>query len=86
MSKEFLKMQKLAGLITENEQAYGHADIKNLKPGPGEYVELDDSSGELSGKIVKNVEYVKNMLNKAIKDQDWNKVTDAIRFIETQMK
>jgi hypothetical protein len=47
-----------------------------------ENVHLDDSSGELSGAVVNKMEYVKQMLNSAIQEKNWNKVEDAIFFID----
>jgi ribosome biogenesis protein Nip4 len=71
----------------DSNVAYGYEDIKKLrsKLKSDEYVMLDDSSGELRGKIVKKHEYVLNMLNDAKRKQDWAKVENAMSFIRTQM-
>jgi hypothetical protein len=47
-----------------------------------ENVYLDDSSGELSGAVVSKMEYVKQILKSAIQEKNWNKVEDAIFFID----
>ena len=75
-------------ILNENDRAYGHEAISNLysKLKDDEYVELDDSSGDLSGSIVSKIEYVKNLLKKAIDKKDWGSVHSAISFIDTQIK
>ena len=71
----------------ESNRAYGHEEIKglydNLKD--DEYVSLDDASGDLSGSIVSKVEYVKKMLRNAIREENWNKVQNAILFMDSKM-
>ena len=47
-----------------------------------ENVHLDDSSGELSGAVVSKIEYVKQILKSSIQVKNWNKVEDAIFFID----
>ena len=70
--------------INEEDRVYGSSNIKNLydKLKDDENVHLDDSSGELSGTIVSKMEYVKRMLKSAIQEKNWNKVEDAIFFID----
>jgi len=73
--------------INENERVYGSENISKLYGGltDDEYVHLDDSSGDLSGEIVTKLEYVKRMLNSAMQKEDWTKVQNTIRFIESMM-
>lgn len=74
-------------VINENERTYGNEEINklygNLKD--DEYVSLDDSSGELSSRVVKKNEYVVEMLKTAIRKKDWSKVSNTILFIQTKM-
>jgi len=74
-------------ILNENDRVYGHEDINNLygKLKDDEYVELDDSSGDLSGTVVKKIEYIKNLLKKAIDKKDWESVNSEISFIDTQI-
>jgi hypothetical protein len=74
-------------VIKENERVYGHEKIKKLydKMGDDEHVELDDMDNELSGKIVKKVDYVKGLLKRAIQEKDWSKVSSAIYFMNIKM-
>lgn len=74
-------------VINENDRAYGHEEINklhgNLKD--DEYVSLDDSSGELSGRVVSKLEYVVEMLQTAIQEKNWSKVSRTILFIKSMM-
>ena len=45
---------------------------------------LDDSSGELSGQVVTKIEYVKNMLGKAIQSEDWDTVKRAMNYLSVK--
>ena len=74
-------------VIKENGREYGHENIKKLYNDlkHDEYVDLDDTSDDLSGSIVKKTEYVKKMLRLAIREQDWSKVENAISFIDSKM-
>lgn len=69
--------------INESDRAYGHKEIGKLysKLGDDEDVELSDESGELSGGIVKKIDYVKNMLRKAIENEDWEMVNRAMSYL-----
>lgn len=71
----------------DSNVAYGSKDIDKLysKLKDDEYVMLDDSSGELRGKIVKKTEYITRMLNDAKKQGDWEKVENVISFIRMKM-
>lgn len=71
-------------IVSENERIYGSSDIENLYPqlGDDEDVQLDDSSGELSGKITKKIDIVKNRLKKAIKNKDWNEVVQTLLYLD----
>jgi hypothetical protein len=75
-------------VINENDRVYGGRDIKNLydKLNDDEYVHLDDSSGELSGTVVSKIEYVKQMLKSAIREENWRKVENTILFIDAMIK
>jgi hypothetical protein len=74
-------------VINENEPSYGHQEIDklygNLKD--DEYVSLDDSTGELSGRVVSKLEYVTEMLEDAIREKNWSKVSRTILFIKSMM-
>jgi hypothetical protein len=69
--------------INESDRAYGHEEISKLysKLRDDEDVSMDDSNGELSGQIVKKIEYVKNMLGKAIDNEDWGMVKRVISYL-----
>jgi hypothetical protein len=75
--------------LNENSEnvAFGHNEITNLMKtiGTDEDVWLDDSTGDLSGRIVKKSDYVARMLNDAIQDKDWGKVRNAILYLKTKM-
>lgn len=73
--------------LNENERVYGLDKINSLYSniGDDEHIELDDSSNELSGLVVKKNEYIKRKLRDAIRDKDWNKVNDVILFIDLKM-
>jgi len=81
-------MRIVKKVINESDRVYGSSEIKNLysKLGDDEYVELDDSSGELSGRVIRKIEYVKNMLRDAVREKDWSKVNSAISFIDIKIK
>jgi hypothetical protein len=72
----------------KEERVYGSDEIRKLqsKIGPDEWISLDDTSGELSGEKVSKIEYVKIMLRRAIEEKNWTLVSNAILFIDTQMK
>lgn len=71
-------------IINESDRAYGHEDIRNLysKLGDDEDVELSDNNGEVSGQVVKKIEYVQNMLRKAIDKEDWELVKRASSYLK----
>ena len=73
--------------INESDRAYGHEEIGKLysKLGDDEDVELSDESGELSGGIVKKIDYVKNMLRKAIENEDWDMVRRTINYLNMKL-
>ena len=70
--------------INESDRVYGHEDINKLYSnlGDDEDVWLDDSSGDLSGEVVKKIDYVKDMLAMAVKKQDWSMVGRAINYMD----
>jgi hypothetical protein len=73
-------------VVNESDRAYGHEDIDKLYSnlGDDEDVSLDDTSGELSGQVVKKIDYVKNMLERAIESEDWNMVRRSIVYLESK--
>jgi hypothetical protein len=50
--------------------------------GDDEDVELSDESGELSGQVVKKIDYVKNMLGRAIENEDWEMVRRTMNYLD----
>ena len=83
-----MKKSELQQIIKEEIQntlkAYGSQDISKLKPSSEEDIYLDDTSGELSGEVVKKSEYLERMLEKAIKKKDWNIVMSAISYLKSK--
>jgi hypothetical protein len=75
--------------LNENSEnvAFGSNEITRLLKtlGPDEDIWLDDSTGDLSGRIVKKSDYVTRMLNDAIRDKDWEKVRNAMLYLKTKM-
>jgi len=73
-------------VINESERVYGHEEIDNLYSnlGDDEDVSLDDSSGELSGQIVKKIDNVKNMLERALQIEDWDMVRRTVRYLDSK--
>lgn len=84
--QDLLKLVKK--VVNENERVYGHSEIDKLHPnlGDDEDVKLDDSSGELSGKITKKVEIVKDLLKIGLRTKDWDKVSRALLYLEINFK
>jgi HEAT repeat protein len=83
-----MKKSELQQIIKEEIQntlkAYGSQEISKLTPGSEEDIYLDDTSGELSGEVVKKSEYLERMLEKAIKKKDWNIVMSAISYLKSK--
>ena len=75
-------------IVSENERVYGHSEIKKLYSniGDDEDVQLDDSSGELSGKITKKIEIVKDILKSALRKKDWSIVSQALSYLDIKFK
>jgi hypothetical protein len=71
-------------VVSENSRIYGSNDIENLYPqlGDDEDVQLDDSSGELSGKITKKIDIVKDKLKTAMRKKDWNEVANTLLYLD----
>ena len=71
-------------IVNESDRVYGHQEINKLYPklSDDEDVWLDDSSGDLSGQIVKKIDYVKDMLRMSVKKQDWSMVGRAINYMD----
>ena len=78
--KDLSKLTKK--VVTELERVYGHSEIDKLysRLGDDEDVQLDDSSGELSGKITKKVDIVIDLLEQGIRKKDWVKVSRALSY------
>ena len=74
-------------VINENDRVYGYDNIKSLEKNlkDDEYIDLDDSSGDLSGSIVGKMEYVRKMLRYAVDNESWSGVERALSFIDSQM-
>lgn len=66
---------------------YGSKEIDALRGGLGqdEDVYLSDNSDRLRGDVVKKKQYVVNMLRKALDNQDWEMVNNAIGYISARM-
>ena len=82
-------LTKIIRKITESDEfKYGHEKINKLydKIGDDEDVKLDDSGGDLSGKIVKKIDYVISMLQDASREKDWSKVNNALSYLKIKMK
>jgi len=80
--KDLSKLTKK--VVTELERVYGHSEIDKLysRLGDDEDVQLDDSSGELSGKIAKKIDIVIDMLEQGIRKKDWGIVSRALSYLE----
>lgn len=95
MSKSFSKIRHIQEtnqllekrVIIENDRVYGHDNIKSLEKNlkDDEYIDLDDSSGELSGSVVSKMEYIRKMLRYAVDNQSWGGVERVLSFIDNQM-
>ena len=74
-------------VINENDRVYGYDNIKSLEKNlkDDEYIDLDDSSGDLSGSIVGKMEYVRKMLRHAVDNESWSGVERALSFIDSEM-
>jgi hypothetical protein len=74
-------------VINENDRVYGYDNIKSLQKNlkDDEYIDLDDSSGDLSGSIVGKMEYVRKMLRYAVDNESWSGVERALSFIDSEM-
>lgn len=71
----------------DNELAHGNKEIeamqKTLKS--DEYIWLDDTTDLLTGQKVTKKEYVKRMLKSALETKKWEKVQNAILFLDSQL-
>ena len=74
-------------VINENDRVYGYDNIKSLEKNlkDDEYIDLDDSSGDLSGSIVGKIEYLRKMLRYAVDNESWSGVERALSFIDGEM-
>ena len=74
-------------VINENDRVYGYDNIKSLEKNlkDDEYIDLDDSSGDLSGSIVGKIEYLRKMLRYAVDNESWSGVERALLFIDSEM-
>lgn len=93
MGKKVIKLSEseitniVKKIINENDRTYGSENIKSLYSdmADDEYVDLDDSSGALSGQIVKKKEYIRRQLKDAIRTNNWEKVHNVVLFIDSMM-
>ena len=71
-------------VINESDRVYGSKEIENLRSNlkGDEDIQLDDSSGELSGMVSKKINIVKDRLKKALKNKDWNEVMDTLLYLD----
>jgi len=71
-------------VVSENERVYGQSEINKLYSDVSgdEDVQLDDSSGELSGKITKKIDIVKDKLKIAMRKKDWNEVAQTLLYLD----
>lgn len=85
-----MKKSELQQIIKEEIQnalkVYGSENISKLTPSSEEDIYLDDTSGELSGEVVSKKEYLKRMLKKATKREDWKLVEDAKLYSSIKLK
>ena len=74
-------------VINENDRVYGYDNIKSLEKNlkDDEYIDFDDSSGDLSGSIVGKIEYLRKMLRYAVDNESWSGVERALSFIDSEM-
>ena len=74
-------------VINESDIVYGSEEIEKLRPNlkDDEDIQLDDSSGELSGMISKKIDIVKNRLKRALKNKDWNEVMDTLLYLDLKL-
>ena len=74
-------------VINENDRVYGYDNIKSLEKNlkDDEYIDLDDSSGDLSGSVVGKMEYLRKMLRYAVDNESWSGVRRALSFIDDEM-
>lgn len=83
------QIQKLIKETLEegNELAHGNQEIeamqKTLKS--DEYIWLDDTTDVLIGQKVTKKEYMKRMLKSALETKKWEKVQNAISFLDSQL-
>ena len=82
--KDLSKLTKK--VVTELDRVSGHSEIEKLysRLGDDEDVQLDDSSGELSGKITKKIDIVIDLLEMGLRKKDWAKVSRALSYLETK--
>jgi hypothetical protein len=74
-------------VINESDIVYGSEEIEKLRPNlkDDEDIQLDDSSGELSGMVSKKIDIVKNRLKRALKNKDWNEVMDTLLYLDLKL-
>ena len=75
-------------ILEIRRHGYGHQEINSLHNdlNNDEDVWLSDNGSELSGEVVRKTEYLKNMLNEAIRKEDWSLVHRAILYLDIKMK
>jgi len=74
-------------LSLSEDNLYSGDNLKNLYSdlSDDEDVSLSDTTGTLYGRKVSKKEYLENMLNDAIDNEDWGKVHHAISYLKTKM-
>lgn len=87
-----LKGTNLDNIVNEvileiRRHGYGHDEINSLHNdlNHDEDVWLSDNTGDLSGEVVRKAQYLKNMLNDAIRKEDWGLVHQAILYLDIKM-
>ncbi len=80
--KDLTKLVKR--VVSESGRVYGSSEIDKLHSSlkDDEDIQLDDYSGELSGKVTKKIDIVKDKLKKAMKNKDWNEVANTLLYLD----
>lgn len=89
-SNHILEQSSIKESPINNEKpmfGYGNKEIEALRGdlSQDEDIYLSDYSDRLRGDVVKKKQYVVNMLRKAIDNQDWEMVNNAIGYISARM-
>ena len=81
------ELTNLIKRIVSEEKLYSGDELKNVYStlGDDEDVSLSDTTGTLYGRKVSKKEYLENMLNDAVNNEDWGKVHRAISYLKIKM-